>query len=144
MNRPALIKMIHTGRRRLGWNEGTYRAWLVGQVGKSSCTDCTDQELSRLVTYLQQQGALVRPIDPAPASAGRIDRPTEKQWEYALDLSKKLGMSGKIDDPALATLCRKVAKIDNPRFLNRKGIASLINALENWLKSRKKQEHAAG
>ncbi len=138
MNRTALIKMVHAGRRRLGWDDDTYRAWLNAQVGKCSSSDCTDQELSRLVTYLQQHGALVRPTDPPPASAGRLDRPTEKQWEYALDLSKKLGMSGKLDDPSLVTLCRKVTKADHPKFLNQKGMASLLNALQGWLQSRNK------
>lgn len=140
MNRPALIKMIHAGRRRLAWDDETYRAWMQGQVGKSSSTDCTDRELSRLVTYLQEHGALVRQTKPAPASAGRRGRPTEKQWEYVLDLSKKLGMDGTMDDPSLVTLCRKVAKTDHPRFLNQKGIGSLINALQGWCNSRQKLE----
>lgn len=139
MNRPALIKMIHTGRRRLAWDEATYRAWLQRQVGKSSSTDCTDQELSHLVSYLQEQGALAQQAKPAPASAGRHGRPTEKQWEYALDLAKKLGMAGTLDDPALVTLCRKVAKTDHPRFLDQQGIASLINALQGWHSNRQRQ-----
>jgi phage gp16-like protein len=140
MNRPALIKMIHIGRSRLGWDDNAYRTWMQEEVGKSSSTDCTDQELSKLVTYLQEHGALEQKAETVPASAGRRGRPTEKQWEYALDLSKKLGMDGTMDDPSLVTLCRRVAKADHPRFLNQKGIGSLINALQGWLESRRKQE----
>lgn len=144
MNRPALIKMIQLGRRRLGWDDDTYRDWMQKQVGKRSSTECTDRELSHLVTYLQDVGVVNKKPERVPASAGRQGRPSEKQWEYALDLSKKVGMSGKMDDPSLVTLCRKVAKKDHPRFLDQKGIGSLINALQGWIKNNQKHEQPPG
>ncbi|MBS4016772.1 MAG: DUF1018 domain-containing protein [Dechloromonas sp.] len=144
MNRPALIKMIHLGRRCLGWDDETYRGWMQEQVGKHSSTECTDRELSHLVTYLQSLGVVDKKSEQLPASAGRQSRPTKKQWEYALDLSKKVGMTGTMDDPALVTLCRKVAKKDHPRFLDQKGIGNLINALQGWKKNREKHEQEPG
>ncbi len=144
MNRPALIKAIQFGRRRLGWDDDTYRDWMQKQVGKRSSTECTDRELSHLVTYLQDVGILNKKPERVPASAGRQGRPSEKQWEYALDLSKKVGMSGTMDDPSLVTLCRNVAKKDHPRFLDQKGIGNLINALQGWKKNREKHEQEPG
>lgn len=144
MNRPALIKMIHIGRRRLNWDDDAYRAWMQGQVGKSSSADCTDLELSHLVTYLQNLGVVNKKSERVPSSAGRRGRPTEKQWKYALDLSKKLGMDGTMDDSSLVTLCRNVAKKDHPRFLDQKGIGNLINALQGWKKNREKHEQEPG
>lgn len=144
MNRPALIKMIHLGRRRLNWDDDAYRAWMQGQVGKSSSADCTDLELSHLVTYLQNLGVVNKKSERVPASAGRRGRPTEKQWEYALDLAKKLGMDGTMDDLALVTLCRNVAKKDHPRFLDQKSMGNLINALQGWIENRRKHEQPTG
>jgi hypothetical protein len=52
-------------------------------------------------------------------------------------LVEKLGMSGAVNDPALATFCKRVAKIDNPRFLDRDGMHALISGLTAWHESRK-------
>lgn len=138
MNRAALIKMIHAGCRRLGWDEATRRAWMKLHSTQSSCALCRDTELSHLVDLLRDLGAL----DPTPKvsmpASESADRPTPEQWCYALDMSKKLGMSGAANDPALITFCRKVAKVNNPRFLDRDGIKALILGLEGWLKSRNK------
>jgi hypothetical protein len=138
MNRPALIKMIHTGCRRLGWDEDTRRDWMKLHSTQSSCSLCNDAELSLLVDLLRDLGALdLNQKAPLPAS-GSADRPTQEQWRYALDMSKKLGMSGAAHDPALITFCKKVAKAENPRFLNREGMKAVILGLEGWLKSRNK------
>lgn len=72
MNRPALIKMIQLGRRRLGWDDDTYRDWMQKQVGKRSSTECTDRELSHLVTYLQDVGVVNKKPERVPASAGSL------------------------------------------------------------------------
>jgi len=139
MNRPALIKMIHAGVRRLGWDDATYRAWMKLHSTQSSCALCSDTELSVLVDQLRDLGALdPSPHAPLPAS-GSADRPTQKQWRYALDMSKKLGMSGAANDPSLIAFCKNVAKVENPRFLDREGMRSMILGLENWLKLRQKK-----
>ena len=139
MNRPALIKMIHAGVRRLGWDDATYRAWMKLHSTQSSCALCSDTELSVLVDQLRDLGAL-DPSRHAPLPAsGSADRPTQKQWRYALDMSKKLGMSGAANDPSLIAFCKNVAKVENPRFLDREGMRSMILGLENWLKLRQKK-----
>ena len=37
------------------------------------------------------------------------------------------------------TLCRRIAKVDNIRFLDRHGISALINALDGWAASKAKR-----
>ncbi|MCM8622338.1 MAG: regulatory protein GemA [Candidatus Accumulibacter sp.] len=139
MNRPALLKMVHAGARRLGWDEETRRAWMVKHTAQSSCSACSDAELSLLVDLLRDLGALdPSPNAPLPAT-GTQDRPTQKQWRYALDLAKKIGLSGAVHDPALVAFCQRVTKVDHPRFLDRSGMQALVLGLENWLKSRQRK-----
>jgi hypothetical protein len=145
MNRPALIKMIHLGARRLGWDDDTRHAWMKKHTTQSSCALCNDAELSRLVDELRRLGALDRPgVSYALPGGSGPDRPTPEQWRYILDLSRKLGMTGTADDPALRTFCRKVAKVDELRFLDQAGVNALILGLENWLQSRRKKAGGQG
>ncbi len=140
MNRPALIKMVHAGTRRMGWDDETRRVWMKLHSTQSSCALCSDAELSFLVDMLRDLGALDPTPNTPPPTSGSADRPSQEQWRYALDMSKKLGMSGAVHDPALIVFCKKVAKVENPRFLDSNGMRALILGLENWLKSRQKGE----
>ena len=142
MKRPQLIKLIKTGQRFMGWDDDTYRAWLEKHTGKRSCTECSDNELSRLSDMLRANG-----FQPSAASKPRggsgPGRPTEKQWAYVWRLAKEKGFAG-LDDPGLAALCRRVAKVDNPRFLDNLGIRALIVALERWIASGNADKAAPG
>lgn len=143
MNRPALLKMLHAGARRLGWDDDTRRDWMEKHAGKRSAKDCSDEDLSLLVDLLHDLGALEpSPHAPLPAT-GSPDRPTQHQWRYALDMTKRLGWSGAAHDPRLIAFCKRVCKADNPRFLDRLGMRSLILGLEGWLKLRRKQASTA-
>ncbi|MGP3145148.1 gp16 family protein [Serratia bockelmannii] len=51
-----LLRIIHTGKTRLGWDDETYRAALARETGKHSAKDCTEAELERMVRYLRTQG----------------------------------------------------------------------------------------
>ena len=133
MSAPRLIQLIKIGQKRLGWDDALYRAWLEKHTGKRSAKDCSEAQLSALADEMRDLGALDKPGEVAriPGGSGP-DRPTQRQWRAALGLSKKLGMTGKPDDPAFITFCKKITKLENPRFLNRDGISGLILALENW------------
>ena len=143
MNRSALYKMLYAGAKRLGWDEDTRRDFMEKHTGKRSAKECSDDELSLLVDQLRDLGAL-EPSPNAPLTAtGSPDRPTQHQWRYALDMTKRLGWSGAAHDPRLIAFCRRVCKADNPRFLDRHGMRSLILGLEGWLKLRRKQASTA-
>lgn len=138
MNKPRLIQLIKIGQKRLGWDDEVYRAWLEKHTSKRSCKDCSEAQLSALADEMRDLGALDTPgtATPIPGGSGP-DRPTQRQWRAALGLSKKLGMTGKHDDPAFITFCKKIAKVENPRFLTRGGISVVMIALEHWCTWRK-------
>lgn len=141
MNRAALIKLIKTGQRFMGWDDATYRAWLEKHTGKRSCADCSEADLSRIGDDLRANG--FQPITAIkPKGGSGPGRPTERQWAYAWRLAKQKGFTG-LDDPGLATLCRRVAKVDNPRFLDSDGMRALILALDRWIAHGKAKQASA-
>ncbi|OIR16792.1 hypothetical protein GALL_26120 [mine drainage metagenome] len=135
MNRAALVKLLHMGATRMKMDDAEYRAWLVTRTGKSSSKDLGDIELSKLIDNLRESGILDAPAVKRTAGATGPGRPTRRQLKAVDDYARELGMSG-IDDKAIATLCRRVAKIENPRFLDRNGVSALLNALSSMTKRR--------
>lgn len=131
MNRAALIKLIKTGQRAMGWDDDTYRAWLEKHTGKRSCTECNDAELSRLGDELRANGfnapaASKQPGGDAPG------RPSKAQWGLIAKLAREKGYTG-LDDAGLATFAKRVCKVDALRFLDHHGARALILALERWI-----------
>lgn len=140
MNRIRLLGMIHVAVKHLAWDDGVYRAWLEKQTGHASCKDCSDRQLSLVADLLRDMGALDK-LAPVKGTGGSgPDRPTQAQWRCVVKLSKDCGLSGSLEDPGLATLCNRVAKIANPRFLDRHGVHALITALERWAASKAKRK----
>lgn len=144
MNRNRILGMIHVAVKRLGWDDATYRAWLEKQTGHASCKGCSDAQLSLVADLLRDMGAIDPPAAVKGTGGSGPDRPTQAQWRLVVSLSKQCGLSGAIDDPGLATLCECVAKIANPRFLDRRGIHTLITALEGWAASKKRNATPKG
>lgn len=140
MNRNRILGMIHLAKKRLGWDDTVYRAWLQKHTGHASCKDCSESQLSIVADLLRDTGALDQPAPVKGIGGSGPDRPSQAQWRMVVALSKKCGLSGAIEDPGLATLCARVAKIDNPRFLDRHGISDLILALERWAASKAKRK----
>lgn len=140
MNKPRLIQLIKIGQKRMGWDDDVYRAWLEKHTGKRSSKDCSEGELSALADELRDLGALDQAgAATTPPGGSGPDRPTQRQWRAALGLAKKCGLTGKPDDPAFITFCKKIAKVETPRFLTRDGISAVMVGLENWLAYKKKQ-----
>ena len=54
--RKSLIRIIHTARRALAWDETTYRSFLENETGKTSCADLTMMEAKHAVNALRGKG----------------------------------------------------------------------------------------
>ena len=135
MSRRDLLAMIHLGPKNLGWDEDTRRAWLQKHTGKRSSKDCSDAELVRCADLLRKLGALDdgRPIGKADRGGKGGNRPTREQWKKLAVLCKKREWPEGIDDAGLAAFVRRVAKVDNPRFLTREQIGHVIVGLNRWI-----------
>ncbi|EHJ9259735.1 DUF1018 domain-containing protein, partial [Salmonella enterica] len=60
MNRASLITLIHIAKKDLRLDAETYRDALRAAVGKTSCRDMTQAELSKVLTAFQRRGFKVR------------------------------------------------------------------------------------
>lgn len=144
MSRKDWYAMIHLGAKRLGMDEVTRRAWMEKHTGKRSSTDCTDAELSRLCDLLRLEGALDdgKPLGRVDRGGKGNDRPTRAQWKKCAVLCKLREWPQGIDDPGFAAFVKRVAKVENPRFLTSTGIRNVIVGLERWIEHDKRKEQA--
>lgn len=144
MSRRDWYAMLHMGAKRLDMDEGTRRTWMEKHTGKRSAKDCTDAELSSLCDLLRVAGALDdgRPLGRADAGGKGLDRPSRAQWFKLKALCKARGWEAGIDDPGFSTFVRRVAKVDNPRFLTKTGARSVILGLGRWIENDSKQNGA--
>ncbi|WP_048797069.1 MULTISPECIES: gp16 family protein [Serratia] len=96
-----LIKVIHTGKKALGWDDETYRAVLARVTGKRSARDCSEAELERVVLYMRDQGfASTAKYGRKPNAAigkkavlGKIEAllaEAKRPWGYAEALGKRM------------------------------------------------------
>lgn len=139
--RKSLIAMVHIAKSRMGMDDETYRDWLAKNTGKRSSSDLSDRQLATLVQTLRAAGYL----DEAPATARVIagkgaNRPTDAQWKTARGLVKKLGLEGGLDGEAFASFVKRVGKVDNPRFLTKATMASVLIGLEKWWADREEKK----
>ncbi|MCP5254035.1 MAG: regulatory protein GemA [Zoogloeaceae bacterium] len=146
MSRNDRYAQIHLGAARLGWDEETRRAWMEKLTGKRSSTECTYAELKCLCEDLRTLGALDdgRPIGKADQGGRTRGRPSREQWKKIAFLCKQRGWPGGIDDPGFAAFARRIAKVDNPRFLTADRIAKVIVGLERWIEHDQANDVSAG
>lgn len=135
--RKSLIAMVHIAKSRMGMDDETYRDWLAKNTGKRSSSDLSDRQLATLVQTLRTAGYLAEAPATARVIAGKgANRPTDAQWKTARGLVKKLGLDGGLDGEAFASFVKRVGKVDNPRFLTKATMASVLIGLEKWLQQR--------
>lgn len=51
-----LIRIVHTGKSRLGWDDDTYRDVLARFTCHRSSRDCSETELEKVIAYMRTLG----------------------------------------------------------------------------------------
>ncbi len=126
-SRNKLMAMVHVAAQHLDIEHGSdeYRAWLEKHTGKRSCKALSDRQLIALVDTLRQQGAL----DAKPPTGSADNRPTRQQWRKVETMARKLGY-GDVRAAHFAAFVKHCTGLDNPAFLTRDTISSVIVGLE--------------
>ncbi|MCX8957206.1 regulatory protein GemA [Erwinia psidii] len=65
-----LIRIVHTGKSSLGWDDETYRDVLSRHTGKRSARDCSVTDLEKVVLYMRTQGFAASSHGRRPRVAG--------------------------------------------------------------------------
>lgn len=127
------IAMVKIAAKKLGFDSGSddYRSWLTNLTGVSSCSELKESQLMALTTILRQQGLLDKKLTGSHAT-----RPTDAQWRKMETLARQLGFAN-VDTPDFIAWVKKVTKIDNPRFLKKDSMSSVIAGLERWISYKK-------
>jgi len=123
--RSKLIQLIHVGRNKLALSDDAYRAILQGASGKTSCADMTIFELENAMKAIRRAG--FRVYKRLPLRKEEIGEASREQLQYIKGMWE-LAATYKTDK-ALNAFIRRVAKVDDIRFLNVQSAQKVILAL---------------
>ena len=127
--RSKLIQLIHIARNKLSLTDDDYRAILLGASGKDSCSDMTVPELEQAMKAMRRAGFRVR--KKLPLRPENIGEATRDQLEYIKGMWE-LAATYKTEK-ALNAFIRRVAKVDDIRFLDIQGAQKVILALRTMM-----------
>jgi len=142
--RQSKLAAIHMAQKALGMDDCDAMALKCNVIGKSSCGDMTDQQLSKYLAHLsglQKKQAPAGGHKPAhahqrPALHRSIDDEQDARWHKARCLWAALAKAGVVrldSDDALSAWVKRQAKVDSWRFLNTHQINNLvIEPLKKW------------
>lgn len=133
MDRTSLIKLIHVARRELGLDEETYRT-LLRTAGKAESTkEMGVPALMRVVEHMKRAGFKVRSSKPGVGKARPMTiSPTASKVRALWLFLHHLGAVRDPSEAALATYVKRIAKVDDLRWLPGDKVDPLIESLKKW------------
>lgn len=132
-SRQQLIAAVHSGRRRLGLDEETYRALLERVTNRRSCADLDDRELGLVLDELRALG--FRRPDGTQAPPRSRSRPSAPLVRKIHALWNAMVKSGAIEDGSRAALRAYVKRqtgIGDPEWLDTVAAARVVESLKQW------------
>ena len=128
--RNAILGKIHIAKKQLNIDDEDYRA-MIGNLtgGKTSCKDCTELELGKIMDALIGLGfkpakpkvKLSPPASTPPTQADKI----RAMW---IDLHRR-GIVRQPGDDAIQKFCKRIAKVDRVEWLSHDQAVAVITAL---------------
>lgn len=129
--RARLVRLIHVAKRELQLDDDTYRAMLASSSGGlTSTSGMSEAQLQAVLQRAKRAGFKVKSANPQPR---RLDLSPEARKVRALWLF--LNHLGAVRDPgevALATYCRRIAKVSALQWASRGQMSTLIESLKKW------------
>lgn len=126
-DRCRLIKLIHIGKKKLDLDDEVYRALLLGVTGASSCRDCSLPELEQILAAMKKLGFRPKHLPVKPLQRGRFC--TEAQRSYIKGLWELA--SREKTERSLRSMIKRIAGVDDLRFLTKPGASKVILALRD-------------
>ena len=135
--RVRLVKVIHVARRELQLDDATYRLMLTTVTGKNSTTDMELRELRAVLDHLKRKGFKVRRAGAAPSAMSRPDRrqasnPSARKVRALWLFLHRLGAVRDSSEKALATYCKRIAKVDDLQWADGRALDLLVETMKKW------------
>lgn len=127
--RAKLIQLVHVGKSKLGLDRDAYEALLFGATGKRSSTDMTLSELRAVLAGMRTAGFAGADGKRLPARPGEAPLCSEEQLYYIKGLWE-LAARNKTEQ-ALKSFVKRIAHVDDLRFLDGRAAARVILALRD-------------
>jgi phage gp16-like protein len=124
--RKKLLKAVHTGKARLGWDEEAYRAFLWGVTGKESAALLDGKELAAVLDGMRRAGFAEKLRRVKEEERGRATLP---QLEYIKGMWAVCARNK--SEAALAAFVRRIAHVAALRFLTVETARDVILALRD-------------
>jgi phage gp16-like protein len=129
--RNSLIAKLHVAKRDLRLDDGTYRAVLVAETGKTSARDMSPAELAAAIEGMKRRGWVDR---PKPAGARKMGGKYAGVLRALWIAAWNLGIARDRTDKALTAWVKRQTGIDNPTWLTDPADArKAIEALKAWI-----------
>lgn len=130
--RQRLIKLIHVGRRELNMDEATYRQVLMIAGKADSASAMTVPALTAVLEHMKSCGFKIKTKTGAAPRRPLLVAPDASKvralWLFLFHL-------GAVRDPsedALATYVKRIAGVDDLRWVRGDGVTLLIETLKKW------------
>lgn len=126
--RKSWIQIIHIAKNQLNLDDEAYRAILESNAGVSSSKDIVwPQQFESVMTVFKQLGFVSRGQNPRSVEKGT--RCTSRQLYYIRglwDLASK-----QKSEKSLRAIIRRIAHVDDPRFMTKRQASDVILALRD-------------
>jgi phage gp16-like protein len=126
--RKKMIKAIHTGKARLGWDDEAYRAFLWGVTGRESAAALNERELAAVLDGMRRAGFAAKPRRVKPEERGGASL---AQLEYIKGMWQVCARNK--NEYALLQFVKRVARVDALRFLDGRAAQDVILALRDMM-----------
>jgi hypothetical protein len=124
--RKKLIRLIHTGKGKMGLSDDAYRAFLEGVCGRRSCADMTTRQLAAALRVMRRNGFDQAPRRVKPEDKGQA---TLAQLEYIRGMWQECARNK--SDEALLAFVNRIAHVKALRFLTVYTAREVILALRD-------------
>ncbi|EIW2892674.1 regulatory protein GemA [Salmonella enterica] len=132
MNRAALIKTIHIGKKELGLDTDTYRQMLLSATGVNSAGAMNMAQLAKTLAAMKGKGFVVKPSSKARTTRQLADYPQARKLRA---LWLEMYAQGIVRDSSEAALRRWVKRetgVDGLQWLEADKASAAIEKLKKW------------
>lgn len=127
-HRRSMIGKVKIAIKQLGIEDDDYRQILLSQTGKMSLTECSEQQIGRVLDHLKKKG--FQPLPPKKAAAHPMARKARALWISLYHL----GAVHNSSEQALEAFAARQLKCERLAWANQREADKLIEALKSMAK----------